>query len=68
MTLYIAAENIPAGCEVVVKPPSQYAYRLDRIASHPKITEGIVVGVATEGLREGFRIEAKGGAVREDDA
>ena len=61
MTLYIAGQDIPAGFTVVAASGSEKAFIQGNAI-------GIVIGVAMENLREGFRICARDQEVREDDA
>ena len=59
--LYVAGEDIGADQTVVVRKSDGLVYR-----SGPEPAD--CLGVAVERLREGFRVIAKDGEVREDDA
>jgi hypothetical protein len=60
--LYVAGENIDAGCPVAISPRDGKVYSTrTHVADRP-------FPIATENLREGFRVAVTEGDVREDDA
>ncbi len=57
----IAGESIQAGSTVMVDSSDGKAYAAG-------MRHGALIGNAVEELREGFKVRAEGGEVREDDA
>ena len=69
MNLFVAGENIPAGHYVTApEGNSEVVYGLDPVVSQKPPAIKIIIGIARENLREGFRVAEQNGEVWEDDA